>query len=269
MVEVGKPPHHVLESFGAQGPMAPLPRGRTTSWRCGDLVLKPPDMSAQMLQWQATVLTGLEGRDDFRVAPPKAAADGSLSVDGWTCWPYLAGDHPIAEWAAVVATGEAFHAALRDVPRPGFLDDRDDDWAIADRFAWGEQALEDHLLDPDIADLAERLEPVDQHSQLIHGDLAGNVLLHADLPPAVIDVSPYWRPTSYAAAVVVADALLWYDAGRDVLALTERSAVPAQMLLRAMLFRLVADRLGRASEPIANDRYRHLVSEVCRWADAP
>lgn len=268
MVEVGGPPRRVLEIYGADGPLTPLPQGQRTAWRCGDLVLKPLDMSEQMLQWQASVLTGLEGRDDLRVAPPMVAADGSLCVEGWTCWPYLAGAHPTVEWAAVLAAGEAFHAALRHVPRPRFLEERVDDWAVADRMAWGEQPLEDHRLEPDIADLVWRLEPVDQDSQVVHGDLAGNVLLHADLPPAVIDVSPYWRPTEYAAAVVVADALLWHDAGREVLALVEHSVDPAQMLLRAMLFRLVTERRRLATGPRVNDRYRHVVTEVCRWADA-
>ena len=265
---IGKPSRRVRDSFGADGALTPLPRGQVASWRCGDLVLKPLDMSEQMLQWQAAVLPGLEGRSDLRVAPPMAAADGSLCVDGWTCWPYLVGDHPTVEWAAVLAAGGAFHAGLRDVPRAAFLDERDDDWAVADRMAWGEQPLRHHLRDPDIAALAERLQPVNQASQLIHGDLAGNVLLHADLPPAVIDVSPYWRPTAYAAAVVVADALLWYDAGREVLALAEHSADPAQMLLRALLFRLVTERRRLATGPTTNDRYRHVVAEVCRWADA-
>jgi hypothetical protein len=35
------------------------------------------------------------------------------------------------------------------------------------------------------------------------------VLLSDGLAPAVIDMSPYWRPTAYAEAVVVVDALLW------------------------------------------------------------
>ncbi len=32
--------------------------------------------------------------------------------------------------------------------------------------------------------------------QLVHGDLTGNLLFHTSLPPAVIDLSPYWRPTA-------------------------------------------------------------------------
>ena len=61
---------------------------------------------------------------------------------------------------------------------------------------------------PELADVAARLlaqpDPPDE-PQLVHCDLTGNVLFAAGLPPAVIDISPYWRPPSYAEGVVVAD----------------------------------------------------------------
>ena len=76
--------------------------------------------------------------------------------------------------------------------------------------------------------------------QLVHGDLGGNVLLHDSLPPAVIDVSPYWRPTGYADAIVVADAVAWEGAGDDLVErLLRRQG--EQLLLRAVLFRVAVD----------------------------
>jgi len=68
--------------------------------------------------------------------------------------------------------------------------------------------------------LAAALEPVEARSQLIHGDLTGNVLFAEHLPPAIIDLSPYWRPTSFASAIVIADALVWE-------ALTKASSTPS------------------------------------------
>jgi hypothetical protein len=86
-------------------------------------------------------------------------------------------------------------------------------------------------------------------SQLVHGDLTGNVLFAAGLPPAVIDFSPYWRPTGFASAVVVGDALLWE--GADVSLLTAVAHVEdfPQLLVRALIFRAVVDALGRAGKP--------------------
>ena len=62
-----------------------------------------------------------------------------------------------------------------------------------------------------------------------------NVLVAAGLPPAVIDVSPYWRPPSFAEGVVVADALCWHEAGPDLL---DRAGVPVGAVARALLFRM-------------------------------
>jgi hypothetical protein len=60
------------------------------------------------------------------------------------------------------------------------------------------------------------------------------VLFDDQLPPAVIDFSPYWRPTAFASAIVVADALVW-EGAPDELA----DAVDPQYLLRALIYRAV------------------------------
>jgi hypothetical protein len=72
---------------------------------------------------------------------------------------------------------------------------------------------------------------------LIHGDLLNNVLFDDDLPPAVIDVSPFWRPARYADAIIIVDAIGWYGARRSAIeALHDPAGV--QLLIRATLFRL-------------------------------
>ena len=81
---------------------------------------------------------------------------------------------------------------------------------------------------------------MDLPRQLVHGDLGGNVLFHDALPPAVIDVSPYWRPAGYAGAIVVADAVAWGGAGDEIVEGLLRHQ-GEQLLLRAVLFRVAVD----------------------------
>ncbi len=98
--------------------------------------------------------------------------------------------------------------------------------------------------------LVDALRPVDTSaSQLVHGDLTGNVLFAEGLPPAVIDVSPYWRPPAFADAVVVGDALLWEGADESLLGAVEDVVDFPQFLLRALVFRAVVDALFRPGEP--------------------
>jgi hypothetical protein len=162
------------------------------------------------LRWQAKVLGSVEP-DGFRVAAP-LRTPGELVVDGWTAWPMLAGAHA-PRWADIIAVGERFHRALAGVERPAaVLDARIDDWARADRIAWGEQPAGRFARVPEVAYLLAARTAVSAPSQLIHGDVSGNVLFADGLPPAVIDLSPYWRPSAYASAIVAVDAVLWHGA---------------------------------------------------------
>ena len=76
-------------------------------------------------------------------------------------------------------------------------------------------------------------------------------------PPALIDFSPYWRPAAYAAAIVVADALVWEGADAGILNALSHTDDFGQYLLRALIFRAVSDWIlyqnDRAAGPRQND----------------
>jgi uncharacterized protein (TIGR02569 family) len=241
----------VLAAFGAAGARpVQLGGGRGTSWLAADLVLKPADLDQEELAWQAWTCSQVSC-DGFRLAPPRPAADGSLCVDGWCATEHVAGQHRPRRWAEIVAVGERFHAALRGIPRPGFLDHRASPWALSDRIAWGEEPASDFGDINGLPQLAAAVRPVSAPSQLIHGDLSGNVLFHDQLPPAVIDFSPYWRPAAYASAIVVADALVWEGADSSVLDAVSHLEDFGQYLIRALIFRAVSDWILAQDEPAA------------------
>ena len=199
----------------------PLAGGTGRSWRAGSLVLKPLDCAEREIPWQAELFASIE-QDGFRVAAPLPDV-----IDGWTARLFLEGRHEHGRWREIIAVGERFHAALAGVPRPdAIIDTRTNPWEVGDRVAWGERPYDG------IDDLLAALEPIDAPSQLIHGDLTGNVLFHDDLPPAIIDFAPYWRPTEYATAIVVTDAVLWEGAPEELLDEAQR-----QYLLRALIYR--------------------------------
>jgi uncharacterized protein (TIGR02569 family) len=221
-----RPSAHVLAAFGVAGEPELLPGGTGRSWRAGSLVLKPLDRAPPEIAWQAEIFSSVQ-EVGFRVALPR-----SEIVDGWTASEYVAGRHEEGRWREIIAVGERLHAALAHVPRPdAIIDPRTDPWAVGDRVAWGEADF------PELADVLAVLEPVDAPSQLIHGDVTGNVLFHHELPPAVIDFAPYWRPVEFASAIVVSDALCWHGAPDDL-----ANAVDRQYLLRALVYRAVASR---------------------------
>jgi uncharacterized protein (TIGR02569 family) len=265
------PPAEVLAAFGADDPgLAPLQGGQGTAWGTAALVFKPLDMSIEELEWQERVLGGIE-EDGFRVARPVRAADGRLAVADWSVWQRVGGEHLPRRWAEICAAGERFHRASAGVPVPGWYLRRSDASARADRAAWEDGAVEEFTSLPPVARLAGHLRPVHGPDQLIHGDLSGNVLFHPNLPPAIIDLSPYWRPPAFASAVVAVDALVWEAADRGVLSVLDGHADPSQHLLRAAIFRIVMDHVcnpQRSGAPPWWPNLLRVVAELCDLAEA-
>jgi uncharacterized protein (TIGR02569 family) len=269
-VASGPPPAEIRTAFGATGNPERLAGGQGTAWRLGDIVLKPIDMSEEELNWQADLLPSLRA-DGFRVSNPRRTGNGLLVVDDWCAWEFVAGHRQDRRWADIIRGGEAFHAALSGVPRPAFLDRRTDPWAVGDRAAWGDLPIADFFRVKHVRRLARALRPIGAESQLVHGDLTGNVLFAEELAPAIIDLSPYWRPTAFASAVVIADALIWEGADQTVLSAVEHINEFAQFLLRALIYRAVTDRLFREYEPLrpdSADSYLAAVDLACRLAGA-
>jgi Phosphotransferase enzyme family len=198
-----------------------------------------------------------------RAAGDRAAGDwvaGDPVTGGWVAWQWLPGEP--ASWAGVspfwprlIAASRAFHAALAGRPAPPWLGRDGSPWTAGDQVAWGERDPESVLaaapgsLAGQLRRLLAALRPVRLPSQLIHGDLGGNVLFAGASPPAVIDFSPYWRPAGLALAVAAVDALMW--GGASPAALGELDGQPEldQLLARALVYRLVTEIVFRRGGP--------------------
>lgn len=248
-----QPPAHVRAAFGVAGAVpALLDGGQGTSWRVGPIVLKRADTDPEELAWQASVFSQIS-QDRFRLASPRPARDGAWRVDGWSAAEYVGGSHRQGRWPDIIAAGDRLHRALHDVPRPAFLSHRRDRWATADKVAWGDSPAAAFPDVPHLPELAAALRPVGAPSQLVHGDLTGNVLFDDALPPAIIDFSPYWRPVPYAAAIVIADALVWEGADRQILDVVSHIDDFGQYLTRALIFRIVTDWTFMPGGPSSSD----------------
>lgn len=278
------PGRDVLDAFQLTGEPVRLPGGEGRSVRVGGVVLKPAGPDREFAEWLPGVMAAVP-EDGFRVARPLRATTGTWSYGGWTASLFLPGAEPdraaAPRWLEVIAAGRAFHRALAGVPRPGFLGRRRDWWATGDRVAWQERGTD---LLPALGNAYHELralldaKPRDR-SQLVHGDLTGNVLFEPGLAPAVIDFSPYWRPPAFGEAVVVGDALTWHGAGAELLHAVAADSGPdfTQYVARAIIFRLATsnERLramtaahsGEASAEAR--RYEHAAGLLSDFARAP
>lgn len=275
----------VLDLFAVPGPVRPLPGGQGGSVVAGDLVLSPgrdpvlADWLSPPLARLAVELDGAAARS-LRVAVPVPARDGSWVVDGWAASRYEPDTTACHDLSVLVATGRLLHAHFaRSFQQRPPLEERTDPWAVAERLAFATpEALGDAVAPHDprhglLTEVATSLElalvgngpgtgngrgavaaagggPPPAPDQLVHGDLAGNVLLDARGVPVVIDVSPYWRPALWAEAVCVLDAVLWLGAEPDALEEWGTGA-GREAMVRAIAFRVLSDGPGCDTE-----RYR-------------
>jgi uncharacterized protein (TIGR02569 family) len=259
-----RPSRNVLSAFGVSQTPTRLHGGEGRSWRAGGVVLKPCADAAEWT-WLGERLPSVV-QDGFRLALPVATTDGRWVVDGWCAQPLLEGSHPEdGRWVDVLVVGDRFHRAVAGLERPAFIDQRTDPWSIGDRVAWDE--AEPPARHPLLDRLLDVRRPVELPDQVIHGDLTENVLFADPLPPAVIDVTPYWRPRGFAAAVVVGDAICWRDADPGQLA-AAASAIAEfpQLLVRAVIYRLVTALVFGRSD---FDAYANVIRVAERLAAGP
>jgi uncharacterized protein (TIGR02569 family) len=169
-----RPGPEVLASFGASADPVPLPGGEGTTWRAGEVVLKPAG-DPRVARWTADLYRDLDslgpvghldpldpldqtgptgpltGRRDpgFRVPRPLGTAAGDWVArdplaGAWVAWQWLPGEP--ASWAGVsplwprlIAASRAFHAALAGRPAPPWLGRDGSQWTVGDQVAWGER----------------------------------------------------------------------------------------------------------------------------------
>jgi uncharacterized protein (TIGR02569 family) len=232
------PPVVVRRAFGVDGAPVLLAGGEGRSWRCGDAVLKWVG-GAPQFSWIASVLSEFVTPASIIVPRPVVARSGMWVADGWSCTEYVDAQPQRGRWQDIIAAGRSFHACLADLPRPPWMDDADDWWRRGDAVAWdGREPVGPEPYLELVHRLLALVRPIDLASQIVHGDLCGNVLFDPAGRPVVIDFSPYWRPLEFASAIVAIDAFEWEGAGPGALTWLDDVDPSHQLLLRAALYRI-------------------------------
>ncbi|KAM0433512.1 hypothetical protein ACHAPT_004392 [Fusarium lateritium] len=251
---MAQPLPKVLDAFSISDHPVPIEGGRGLCFQAGNVVLKPAD-DDQEAEWIADLCGSImeNGPSRYRTSRPIRSSQGFV-FEGWTAWTLVPGRAgPATNFEAILKACRSFHADLAGLctQMPPFLASRCNRWTEADLVTWGEKSIDD-VADVN-ADIISFVQPVlgkllqlkkdlppGIKSQLIHGDLTGNVLFDDNdpkAPPGIIDITPYWRPAVFAEAIVVADGLAWYGQGQDLVQIYGTDEVHLQMLVRALYWR--------------------------------
>lgn len=220
--------------------LRPLPGGQGEAWSDGSLVLKPVGYPPET-EWVCDVFAAWTHHDSVRVPQPIRSQDDTWIAHGWAAHVLLPGRDAVLldELDVVHEASRAFHAAVADLDRPGFMDDRDDPWALGDRVAWEGAAAEGDARTLALVDrLRAALAPTTAPHQVIHGDILPNVIVERGKPPGVIDWPPYHRPAAFADAIAATDAVTFRGAPYSLFDDWADGDDWDQLLLRAVLYRL-------------------------------
>lgn len=268
-----KPSAQILAAFGLTNPkLDPAPRGWGGGVLAGPVVLtQVPDRARAT--WSARVRDSLNP-SGIRIARPFRSHDGRVVVGDWRADHYSPGQ-PQNRPDEVIAASLRLHDALKDEEKPRFLTGAPNEpWSEVDYFTMADRAscadeplalLWDYLptgtgqdggFRRDITagielyrELADLRTPISAPTQVVHGDLLFGTLFEPNEPPLIPDIVPYWHSPSWAAGVVVVDALTC--AGTDTGLAKRWRHLPEwpQQLLRAYLFRLGLHLVHRHAAP--------------------
>jgi hypothetical protein len=160
--KAARPTPPAMAAFGVDaGALSQLPGGQGLAWSDGRVVLKPAEYGPAQ-NWVCDVYASWTAHDLVRVPEPIAAAAGDENegetrwIVDWAAHVYVAGrdvDLP-REISVVREVSEDFHDVVAALPRPDWLDDRDDPWSYGDRLAWEDAAALGH---PHIGAVVDRL----------------------------------------------------------------------------------------------------------------
>ncbi|KAK5656688.1 hypothetical protein OQA88_4234 [Cercophora sp. LCS_1] len=221
------PSASTLAAFGLIGTPTPVRGGRGLCYRIANTILKPSDDSTESefaASLSAALLAGNPTAYRLAVPLPSRRAPTTFVVNDWTASTFLPGAVSLSDFPQLFSAVRAFHADVgtRVTSKPSAIADRAfNRFDEADRVTWDEKPLAsvaklhtDMLtqLQPILTRLRASMRPLAYDDpllacQLVHMDLLGNVLFDEHKPPGLIDLTFYWRPATYAEAVVVADGL--------------------------------------------------------------
>lgn len=223
-----------LEAFNLTGSPILLPGGGGQTYRVNQAVLKPAG-NIQLMSWLANITENLRD-ENFRIPKPLKTASGSWTHEGWIAHEYIEGFHKNDNFTESISVCRDFHQAISQIPKPAFYDQLDDPFHLPDKMVWGELPLPDYdLTNAALKKLFRHFQPIQAPNQLIHGDWGfGNILFHQSQKPAIIDLTPYFRPADLPIAGMLVHAILEGENPQEIFSFAKDIKEFDQLLLRAI-----------------------------------
>lgn len=246
-----KLPDGAAQSFRLTGEASPLPGGQNTSVKVNDVVLKPVE-DAEHTEWLLSVIDSINPKG-YRLSKPVRSNRGTFVSEGWVCTRFEPGKEAAGHVYEKLKAAQRFHNDLSRISIRDFYP-VNNPWAKAHQIAWQtdvwpEEVIADSAAGSMIEELLLKVKRKERYNlQLVHADLAGNILFDESLPPLIIDFSPTAAPVEYAEAILVCDCIAWQGSKVSDIELLPNDDLYNEMILRAVIFRLAVEAIFAGSD---------------------
>ncbi|MCM3038119.1 hypothetical protein M3201_00180 [Paenibacillus motobuensis] len=231
--------NEILNSFNLSGDIIPLIGGQNTAARVGNAVLKPVD-DRHHGEWLLNIIYNLKPQG-YRLSKPIKSIYGTFVYRGWACTQYEMGKDTKGRIEEKLQISRLFHQDLSSINFQDFPY-TENPWSKGHRIAWQIDELSRDLpreIQEIIISLLRIVSLKKQYNtQIVHGDLSGNILFDEVLSPLVIDFSPTIAPVEYAEAILVCDCIAWQGSKVSEIDLLPNDKLYREMIIRAIIFRL-------------------------------
>ncbi len=235
---IDPPTQAIAEAFGSREIPVLLKGGQGTTYRSGNIILKPSEGDEKQT-WTAELYQSLPESSQVRFPRPIKSINGTWVYNGYIALSFVEGEHIEGHYAKKLSASIAFHELLHGIPKPDFIGLGENSWSIGDLVALDKREFN---YDQEFMDLYNQIKPhlkqLNFPEQLVHGDLSGNFLVHHVLPTAIIDYSHAWAPNGFAEGIMLADVIAWEDAELKDLQVFKRIPNIEQFAWRGVLRRI-------------------------------
>jgi uncharacterized protein (TIGR02569 family) len=243
-----------------------LPGGQNESVRAGNLVLKPVRESEKYL-WLSECLNEIDFAD-LQVAVPIRSRDGNYIENSIGATRYYEATFLRDRLEIKLSTCGRLNMMISNVPKPDDFNSWENPWTKAQNLAWSQSGILRMEIPEDIKALMDMRTQFEMPHQLVHVDLAGNILFDNYDNPVVIDFTPGFYPKEYAEVLLLIDSIAWYEGSIENLNLLKlEQELKKQLILRALIFRLSVPLFSEPPKDRRNyqtnfDGYREIIEKV-------
>ncbi len=214
-----------------------LAGGQNESVKAGNLVLKPV-YEAEKYIWLGACLNQID-LGDLQVAVPIKSRAGNFVEDNIGATRYFDAQFFPDRLEEKLNACRSLNSIISKISKPSSFDSWENPWTKAQGIAWSQSASSQLEIPKEIRALLNIRTRLEMPDQLVHVDLAGNILFDKNERPVVIDFTPGFYPKEYAEVLLLVDSIAWYGAPIESLDLLNVDRLlKEQLILRGLIFRL-------------------------------